>query len=141
VGLLLESNDLLNINSRLHSDHDRVFSSTPGFSDLSGKGLGVGRKVKVRLLVTSLVHESEFIAINVNNFPFGAVDNGDSGTVGGGDHIFVLLASENVGGSKVALGVTVLSSLGDGNVKDLAGLSLNHHVSASQWKGVKCERD
>lgn len=129
MNLLLVTNNLLNINSRLHSDHDRVFTSIPGFRDFRGKSLGVGGKVKVRLLVARLVHESEFVAFNVDNFPLGTVDNGNSGTVGRGNHIFVLFASENVGGGKVALGVTVLSRLGDGNVEDLAGLSLNHHVS------------
>jgi hypothetical protein len=49
--------------------------------------------------------------------------------VRGGDHIFVLFASENVSGGKVTLGVAVLSGFRDGNGKDLAGEALDHHVS------------
>ncbi len=129
MNLLLESNNLLNVNSRLHSDHDGVFSSTPSFADFIRKSLGVCGKVKVSLLVARLVHESKFITINIDNFPLGTVDNGDSGTMGRRNHIFILFSSENVSGSKVTLGMTVLSSLGDGNVENLAGMSLDHHVS------------
>ena len=88
-------------------------------------------------MVTRLVHERKFIAINVDNFPLGTVDNGDSGTVGRRNHIFILFSSENVSGSKVTLGVTVLSSLGDGNVENLAGLSLDHHVSENEEEQEK----
>ena len=49
--------------------------------------------------------------------------------MGGGNHILKLLASEDVNGGEVTFGVTVLSSFGDGDVNDLAGLSLNHNVS------------
>ena len=49
--------------------------------------------------------------------------------MGGGDHILELLAGEDVGGGEIAFGVAVLSGLGDGDVGDLAGLSLDHDVS------------
>ena len=42
-------------------------------------------------------------------------------SVSGGNDIFVFLASEDVNGSEIALGVSVLSSLGDGDVTDLFG--------------------
>ena len=129
IRLLLEGNNLFNTDSRLHGDHDTIFSSTPGLANLIGKSLWVGGKVEVRLLVSAFVHESELVAINVDNFPLGAVDNGDSGSVGGRDHIFELLSSEDVRRGEVALGVAVLSRLGDRDGQDLAGLSLDHHVS------------
>ena len=47
----------------------------------------------------------------------------------GGDHILKLLTGEDIGGGEVTFGVTVLSGLGDGDVEDLAGLSLDHDVA------------
>ena len=49
--------------------------------------------------------------------------------MGGGNHILEFLAGEDVDSGEIAFGVTVLSSLGDGDVKNLAGLSLDHNVS------------
>ena len=46
-----------------------------------------------------------------------------------GNHIFELLAGEDVDSGEIAFGMTVLSSLGDGDVKNLAGLSFDHDVS------------
>lgn len=53
-------------------------------------------------------------------------DVGDIHVVGGGRKIFVLLASEDVKGDKVDLGVTVLASLGGRHVDNLAGAALDH---------------
>lgn len=53
-------------------------------------------------------------------------DVGDIHVVSGGRKIFVLLASEDVKGDKVDLGVTVLASLGGGHVDNLAGAALDH---------------
>ena len=41
-------------------------------------------------------------------------------SVGGGNDILVFLAGEDINSGKVALGVSVLSSLGDGDVTDLS---------------------
>lgn len=49
--------------------------------------------------------------------------------MGGGNHIFKLLSGEDIDGGEVTFGVAVLSSLGDGDVEDLAGLSLDHDKS------------
>jgi hypothetical protein len=49
--------------------------------------------------------------------------------VGGGREILKLLAGEDIGGDKVNLGVTVLSSLGSGHVNDLAGTALDQNVA------------
>lgn len=54
---------------------------------------------------------------------------GDVHVVGGGREIFELLASEDIGGDKVNLGVTVLASLGGRHVNDLAGTALDHNVA------------
>ena len=43
-----------------------------------------------------------------------------------GAKILELLASEDVNGDKMDLGVTVLAGLGGGHVHDLAGATLNH---------------
>lgn len=53
-------------------------------------------------------------------------DVGDIHVVSRGREIFVLLASEDVKGDKVDLGVTVLASLGGGHVDNLAGAALDH---------------
>lgn len=56
-------------------------------------------------------------------------DIGDIHVVGGGGEILKLLASEDVGGDQVDLGVTVLASLRGGHVDDLAGAALDHDVT------------
>ena len=134
VGFLLESNDLFNTNSSLDSDRNSVLASIPSLTNLLGHFFGVGWKIQVGLLVSGFVHEGELISVNINDLPVGTVDNGDSGSVGRRNHIFELLSGENVGGSKVTLGVTVLSGLRDGNGKNLARLSLDHHVSECRMK-------
>lgn len=53
-------------------------------------------------------------------------DDGDVHVVGGGGEIFELLASEDIKGDQVDLGVTVLAGLGGGHVDDLAGAVLDH---------------
>lgn len=56
-------------------------------------------------------------------------DVGDIHVVGGGRQIFKLLASEDVNGNKMDLGVTVLARLGGGHVDDLARTTLDHDVT------------
>ncbi len=64
-------------------------------------------------------YEGIFLARNI----------GDVHVVGGGGEILKLLAGEDIGGDKVNLGVTVLSSLGGRHVNDLAGTVLDHDVA------------
>lgn len=54
-----------------------------------------------------------------------AGDVGDVHVVGGGAELLKLLASEDVDGDQVDLGVTVLASLGGGHVDDLARTALD----------------
>lgn len=58
-----------------------------------------------------------------------ATDNGDVHVVGGGGEIFELLASEDINGNDVNLGVTVLSGLGGGHLDDLAWATLDNDVT------------
>jgi hypothetical protein len=51
---------------------------------------------------------------------------GDIHVVGGWAEIFELLASEDVDGDEMDLGVTVLAGLGGGHVDNLAGAVLDH---------------
>ena len=53
-------------------------------------------------------------------------DVGDVHVVGRGRKIFVLLASEDIGGDEMDLGVTVLASLGGRHVDNLARAALDH---------------
>jgi len=129
---LLVSNNLLNTNSGLDRDDDTVLAPVPSFADLIRQSLGVSGEVQIGFLVTTFVHKSQFITININNFPVRLVDNGNGGTVGRGNHIFQLLSRENINGGKVALSVTVLSGLGDGDTENLAGVSLDHHVTVAK---------
>ena len=55
-----------------------------------------------------------------------ALDVGDVHVVGRGAEILELLASEDVNGDKVDLGVTVLAGLGGRHVDDLARAVLDH---------------
>jgi len=54
---------------------------------------------------------------------------GDVHVVGGGGQILKLLASEDIDGDQVNLGVTVLASLGGGHVNDLARAVLDDDVT------------
>lgn len=57
------------------------------------------------------------------------MDNGDVHVVGGGRQIFELLASEDINGNDVDLGVTVLSGLGGGHLNDLAWATIDDNVT------------
>lgn len=77
--------------------------------------------------VTVVVHEGEETVVgDVKELVLTTSDVGDVHVVGGGREIFVLLASEDIGGDKMDLGVTVLAGLGGGHVDDLAGAALDH---------------
>lgn len=58
-----------------------------------------------------------------------AGDVGDVHVVGGGGQILQLLASEDINGDDVDLGVTVLASLGGRHVDDLARAALDDNVT------------
>lgn len=67
---------------------------------------------------------------------FAARDVGNIHVVGGGRKIFKLLAGEDVNGSQVNLGVTVLSSLGGGHVDNLAGTVLDDNETVLTESGT-----
>lgn len=126
---LLECNHLLDPNSRLHGNINLVLSIVPRVTNFLRHGFGKGGKIDIGLLVPPLVHESELTLFSdIDDLPLSTVDDGDGGSVGGGDHILELLAGENVDGGEIAFGVAVLTGLGDRNVDDLAGLSFDHDV-------------
>jgi len=129
VRLLLVGNNLLNTYGSLDGNHNTVRATIPSITNFVSQSIGVGRKVQVGFLVTTFVHKGELVTFNVDNLPVRLVHNRDGGTVGGGNHIFVLLSSKDISGDKVTLRVTVLSSLGDRYRKDLARVPLDHHVS------------
>jgi hypothetical protein len=56
--------------------------------------------------------------------------------VGGWAKIFVLLASEDVDGDQVDLGVTVLAGLGGGHVDNLAWAALDDDVTVLPQSGA-----
>ena len=129
--LLLVRNNLLNANSSLNSHSDGVVSISPGVNDFLTESLWELWKVEIGLFVTTFVHENETaIFLNIGNGPLRTVDDRNGSSVGGRDHIFVLLSGEDVGCGEIALGVTVLSCLGDGDAQNLARLSLDHHETA-----------
>lgn len=70
-------------------------------------------------LSTGITHELVFLA----------GDLGDVHVVSRGRQIFELLASEDVEGDQVDLGVTVLASLGGGHFDNLAGTVLDDNVT------------
>ena len=61
--------------------------------------------------VAVVVHEEEEAIVDGHELPVLALHNWDHHVVGGGGHILVLLASEDVHTSHVHLGVTVLAGL------------------------------
>ena len=65
-----------------------------------------------------------------------AVDIGDVHVVGRGRQIFELLASENIDGNNVDLGVTVLASLGGRHFNDLARTTLDDNVTVLPQSGA-----
>jgi len=71
-------------------------------------------------------HEGEETIVgDIEKLVFLAADVGDIHVVGGRAEIFKLLASEDVDGDEMDLGVTVLASLGGGHFDDLAGAVLD----------------
>mmetsp|Transcript_31457 Transcript_31457/g.47033 ORF Transcript_31457/g.47033 Transcript_31457/m.47033 type:complete len:235 (+) Transcript_31457:164-868(+) len=128
---LLVGNNLLNTNSSLDSDTNLVLSIIPSITNFLSHVLRVSRKINIGLLVSPLIHKCKLIIIsNIDDFPLGTDNDGDSSSVGGGNHIFKLLSGEDVDGEEVTFGVAVLSGLGDGDAEDLAGLSLDHDVAS-----------
>lgn len=67
----------------------------------------------------------ETVVGDIEKLVFLATNVGNVHVVGGGAEIFKLLASKDIDGNKMDLGVTVLASLGGGHFDDLAGAVLD----------------
>lgn len=125
---LLVTNDLFDTDGRLNGDNNTVFATVPSVANFFSESFREGWEVEIGLLVSTFIHQSQFISFtNINDFPVALVDNGDSGSVSRWNHIFQLLSGENVHGREVTFCVSVLSSLGDRDIEDLAWISLDHH--------------
>jgi hypothetical protein len=104
-----------------------VVSKLTGVLLLVGEELGnlvtnltIGH-ANIVLGLTIIGHQGqEAIVGDVEKLEFATLDVGDIHVVGRGAEIFELLASEDINGDQMDLGVTVLSSLGGGHVDDLA---------------------
>lgn len=84
-----------------------------------------------------LSHEGEeTIVLDVEKLVLATGDVGDVHVVGGRGQLLKLLASEDVDGDQVDLGVTVLASLGGGHVDDLARAALDDDVTVLAESGT-----
>lgn len=81
------------------------------------------------MLVTTEVENRSYGAGQIYKLVLAARDVGDVHVVGRGAKILKLLASEDVEGDKVDLGVTVLASLGSRHIDDLARAALDDDVT------------
>jgi len=85
---------------------------------------------QVGLLVTAVVHQAKVAVVaDVEQGVVLAQDVGHVIVVRGRDQLLKLLAGEDIDGDEMALGVTVLASLGGGHVRDLAGTVFDADVS------------
>ena len=95
--------------------------------DLAGEVIGPLRELHILTDVTFLVHEGHIVLLgNINKGIVLADNNRDKSGVGGRNDILVLLAGEDIDGGEVALGVSVLASLGGRHGSHLAGVLLLH---------------
>jgi len=137
---LLEGDDLLLGHGGQDGDQDRV-TVVEGGDDLLGSLLvvtvGPLGQVQVVLGVTVLQQDGDgtslFIAID--QLVLGTSDVRDLHVVGRRGHILDLLVSEDIDTGDGALGVTVLTGLGGGDLDQLARETLQHSV-ATLTKGT-----
>ena len=127
LGSLLVGDGLLFAHGGDNGDEE-VLAIVKGSSDFLSD-LSLIRNLNVVLGNTIAVHQVEEIVVDVDQLVFSTGDVGDIHVVGGGGDIFQFLASEDIDGDQVDLGVTVLASLGGGHVNDLARTALDDDVS------------
>jgi hypothetical protein len=120
VELLLHRHDLV-VTHGVHDAHTVGLAlGLEGSLDLSGEVIGVSRQGHVLAHATVLRHEGgEAILGDVDEGVLDTGHDGDVSSVGPGDDVLVLLAGEDINGSEVTLGVSVLSSLGGRHGRDL----------------------
>jgi len=84
------------------------------------------RNLDVILGLAIIGHQGkESIVRDIKELVLATSDVGNIHVVGGGAEFFKLLASEDIDGNKMDLGVAVLAGLGGGHVDDLAGAALD----------------
>lgn len=115
--------------------------------DLLAESLVLRHVEAIEWLVALEVQEGNRVAgyggIAVTNLKVTALDERYERIVGGWAQLLQLLLGEDVNGHKVALGVSVLSGLGGGNVNNLARASLDNNVasltdlSGLHWVGCR----
>lgn len=134
--LLLDGNDLIVAHSGENSHREGLVGGLAileGLSDLASEVVRILRELNILAGVAILVHQGhESIASDIQQRVLLADDERHLGVVGGGDDILILLSSEDIDGSEVALGVAVLASLGGGNSRHLARVLLDADVTKAQ---------
>jgi len=80
--------------------------------------------------VAVVVHEGEEVVVHPDELEVLALHVGHFHVVCGGADVLKLLASEDVKGDEMDLGVAVLASLGGGHLHDLARTVLDHDEAA-----------
>ena len=120
LGIFFHGNNLIVSHGGENGDRETL-SVRESSLDLTGKVIRVIRKSNIFTDRPVLVHErAESVGTNVDKGELLAGHVGNVGSVGRGDDIFVLLAGEDVNGSEVALGVSVLASLRGGDGRNLS---------------------
>jgi hypothetical protein len=120
-----EAHDLLDAHGADDGDGD-FLAFVEGGLDLLGEILIRGRR-EVDLLVV-LREKGVAASLDVDELVLSLLDEGRGERVRGGRDLLVLLASEDVDGSDVGLGVAVLAGLGGGDVGDSAREALDADV-------------
>lgn len=111
------------IHSGKHSHRESLasFESSLNLTVESLRDLGKF-DILTHLTVLFIKKGAESIGGDVHQRVLLAVHERDVSGVGGGHNIFVLLIGKNINSGEVALGVTVLSSLGGGHINDLKSI-------------------
>jgi len=126
AGSLLGFDSSLLTHSRKNNDIGVLLFSSEKLIDLL-TNLTL-RDLNIILSLTIISHQGEEAVIrDIEQLVLLAGDVGDIHVVGGGAKFFELLASEDINGNKMDLGVAVLSSLGGRHVDDLARTVLDHN--------------
>ncbi len=134
--ILLHRHDLIVTHGGDQGDSPGLATLEVGL-DFTRESIRMLRESHILTDVALLVHKrAETIGGDVNKGVFLADHEGDVGSVGGWDDIFVLLSSEDIDGGEVALSVTVLASLGSGDGSDLARVILDAHVAKNINKKI-----
>jgi len=115
LSLLLNGDNLVVAHSIEHR-HGIGLSSLKSLSDFAAEVIGEVGQLHILTAVAFLVHEGhEAILRDVHKGVLLSHNVGDVGSVGGRNDILVLLTSEDINGGEVALGMSVLASLGSGH--------------------------